>query len=610
VEGVAGQLFGDQALTVTFSLIVSLLVALSVIPMLASRRIVPTEPPAHAEDAPETRGGLASALSRGAFTVSRAVARVVVHSLGLLRRGIDLILAIPLRLFDRGLQAIGRLYGGLLGSSLRRPLIPIALAILLLVAAGLWLPRLGRELVPELVQGEFFVDLELPPGTRLAVTESYISRLGRRASELPGVETVYSIAGTSNEQGGTAGELRENVGQITVTLPDASSRPDEERVTEELRASLDEIEGLDYRFGRPSYFSFARPVEVEIRGYNLELLARLAEQAVDEMREIPGLTDIKASTEGGNPELQIHFDRDRLARLGLGVFEIASTVRSKLQGTVATDIQRDDRTIDIRLRAGEAYRDSVADLRELVVVQRGKTAIPLSAVADVRETEGPAEIRRAEGDRVAVITANLAGRDLASVSADIVRVLEGLAMPAGFDWNLSGQRQEMETSFQSLRTAILLAIFLVYLVMASQFESLLHPLVILFAVPFSLIGVVAILGVFQVTISIVVLIGVVLLTGIVVNNAIILIDTTNQLRRDQGVEKLEALRQAGAARLRPILMTTATTVLGLLPMAIGLGEGSELRAPMALTVIGGLVVSTMLTLVVIPATYALLDRGS
>jgi len=243
----------------------------------------------------------------------------------------------------------------------------------------------------------------------------------------------------------------------------------------------------------------------------------------------------------------------------------------------------------------------------LAVVQSGKTAIPLSAVADVQETEGPAEIRRSEGERVAVVTANLVGRDLGSVSLDITAALEAIAFPSGFDWHVGGQRQEMETSFDSMRLAIFLAIFMVYLVMASQFESLVHPFVILFSVPFALIGLLATLYLFRVTISIVVLIGAILLAGIVVNNAIILVDYTNQLRR-RGMAKLDALRQAGRVRLRPILMTTSTTVLGLLPMAVGFGAGSELRAPMALTVIGGLVTSTALTLLIIPAVYVLVDR--
>jgi HAE1 family hydrophobic/amphiphilic exporter-1 len=374
-----------------------------------------------------------------------------------------------------------------------------------------------------------------------------------------------------------------------------------------LREALDREDELEYRFGRPAYFSFRTPIEVEIRGYNLALLERLADDLVQRMRAIPGLTDIETSTEGGNPELQIRFDRDRLAGLNLTLGEVAAVVREKVLGTVATEIQREDRQVEIRLRAGEQFRDSVQDLRRLTVVQSGKTAIPLSAVADVTETEGPAEIRRAEGERVAVVSANLSGRDLASVAEDIRAALGRMSFPAGFDWRIGGQRQEMETSFGSMRLAIFLAVFMVYLVMASQFESLLHPFVILFSIPFALIGIVGTLYLFGVTISIVVLIGAILLAGIVVNNAIVLLDYTNLLRSG-GMAKIDALRQAGRVRLRPILMTTGTTVLGLWPMAVGLGAGSELRRPMALTVIGGLLTSTALTLLIIPAVYVLVDR--
>jgi HAE1 family hydrophobic/amphiphilic exporter-1 len=243
------------------------------------------------------------------------------------------------------------------------------------------------------------------------------------------------------------------------------------------------------------------------------------------------------------------------------------------------------------------------------VTHAGTTPIPLSAVAEVVELEGPAEIRRADGSRIARITANLAGRDLGSVTRDVRASLESMSWPSGYDWRLGGQEEEMATSFSSMRLAFGLAIFMVYLVMASQFESLLHPFVIMFSVPFAIIGVLATMWVFGVTISVVSLIGFILLAGIVVNDAIVLVDYANQLRK-QGLSKVEALVRAGRVRLRPILMTTATTVFGLLPMALGLGEGAELRTPMALTVIGGMITSTLLTLLVVPAVYALLDRKS
>jgi len=608
VEGIAGQLFGDQALTVTYSLVISLIVALTVIPMLASRDFGPGEPEPDNGEERRSRFFLLRWIDRAMFVLSVWIGRGVKAIAGGIGWLVGALVSVPLRLFHAVYDRMARIYARHLDWVLAHPWLTVLLAFLLLGGSLSFYPQLGRELVPELIQGEFFVNTELPPGTHLDVTQRRMAGLERFAGALNGVRTVYSINGTSNEQGGVAGEKRENIAQLTLTLDPPISRETEEVLMALLRTSLDREEEMKYRFGRPSYFSFRTPIEIEIRGYNLVLLDRLSEELVSRMLEIPGLTDVKSSTEGGNPELQIRFDRERLASLGLNLSDVASIVRSKIQGTVATDIQREDRTIDIRLRAEEEYRDSVEDLLQLTVHQLGKTAIPLSAVAAVAEVEGPAEIRRSEGERVAVITANLVGRDLASVSEEIASAITAMNLPSGFAWHIGGQRQEMETSFGSMRLAISLAIFMVYLVMASQFESLLHPFVILFSVPFALIGLLGTLFLFGVTISIVVLIGGILLAGIVVNNAIILVDYTNRLRRE-GASKLEALRQAGRVRLRPILMTTATTVLGLLPMAIGLGAGSELRSPMALTVIGGLITSTALTLLIIPAVYSVLDRS-
>ncbi|MEM7480796.1 MAG: efflux RND transporter permease subunit [Acidobacteriota bacterium] len=598
VEGVAGQLFGDQALTVTFSLIVSLAVALTILPMAVSRSLGNE---AEAGPGDEQHRGL---FFRGTVAVARAVALV----LGALGRVIHLLTTPVLRMFQAGFGRIEALYDRALPRLLRRAGWVLVAAVVLLALSLLLYPRLGRELIPEMVQGEIFVDAEMPPGTPLETTSFTLRQVEQAARAHPEITEVYGLAGTSNEQGGVAGELRENLGQVTFLLTPPVSRQREDAVMADLRATLDRQEGLTYRFGRPAYFSFQTPIELEVRGYNLELLDRLSDQIVEGLAGIPGLTDIKASTEGGNPELRIRFDRERLATLGVGLADAAAAIRTKVNGTVATDIQRRDRTIDVRVRAQENFRDSTADLLSLAVERRGKTSIPLSAVAQVEEVEGPADIRRAEGERVAILTANLDGRDLASASGDITDLMNTLRLPEGFDWELGGQRREMATSYDSLRLALLLAVFLVYLVMASQFESFLHPLVILCSVPFSVVGALGILWLFDVAISIVVLIGMVMLAGIVVNNAILLVDTANRLRRNDGLGRDEAIAAAGKARLRPILMTTATTVFGLTPMAIGLGEGSELRTPMALTVIGGLAVSTLLTLVVLPAFYRLVER--
>ncbi|MCE2557595.1 MAG: efflux RND transporter permease subunit [Acidobacteria bacterium] len=641
VEGVAGQMFGDQALTVTFSLLVSLGVALTVIPMLASRKFFAGGEKIETVDL----AGRSNPITRGLAAFFNAIGVGVALTVKTVVGGVAMVMSWLLRPvlagFDALLRGITAVYARILRGALRHPALVVLVAIVLLAGSVQLVGSLGSELVPELIQGEFYVDAELAPGSRLAVTDRRLAVIDERVRAFAdefGVQSVYTVVGTSNEQGGAAGERRENIGQVNVRMEPPIDAEREEFVMSWIRDLIDGEnasfagqappvagaaavpvgagavdagsalgdDSLKYRFGRPTYFSFRSPVEVQIRGHNLALLEVLADQVASRMREVEGLVDVKSSTEGGNPELQIVFDRERLSALNYTVAQLGAVIRSKVQGDIATDIVREDRNIEVRMRTDEGYRDSVRDLRNLNIRQSGATPLPLSAVADVIETEGPAEIRRSDGGRVALIEANIVGRDLGSVSDDIQSILDSTRFPVGFDYSVGGQRQEMERSFDSMRLAILLAVFMVYLVMASQFESLLHPFVILFAVPFSVIGAIGILYLTRTPVSIVVLIGGILLAGIVVNNAIILIDYTNRLRR-AGKAKIDAIREACLVRLRPILMTTSTTVLGLLPMALGLGEGAELRTPMALTVVGGLLTSTLLTLIVIPALYLLLD---
>jgi HAE1 family hydrophobic/amphiphilic exporter-1 len=456
-------------------------------------------------------------------------------------------------------------------------------------------------------QGEFFVDVLLPIGTPLEETEKVISKMAAEAQEVPGIYSVYSVSGTAAQMGFSATELRENLGQLHIQMANRDSRQSEQQIMDNLRNRFASFPGLEYKISRPTLFSFKTPIEVEIRGYNLQELERLSLTLVQKMNNIAGLRDIKASTEGGNPEVQIVFNRRRLAHVGLDVATIGNIIRNKVMGEVSTELNRQDRKVDIRVRAREEDRNDVEDLRRLVVNTTGSISIPLSAVADVKLDRGPSEIRRIDQERVALVTANLKGRDLGSVSEDIRLVIDDLQLPPDFRVRLGGQQREMVTSFDSMKLAIALAIFLVYLVMASQFESLVQPFIIMFTIPFALIGVILTLLVTGTPISVVVLIGLIMLAGIVVNNAIVLVDYINQLRKS-GLNKRDSIIQAGQIRLRPILMTTITTVLGLLPMALGLGEGAELRTPMAVTVIGGLLTGTLLTLVVIPTVYDVVVR--
>ena len=598
VEGVAGQLFRDQALTVTYSLLASLIVALMLIPMLSSLAMSRL---AQEEKAP---GGM---LVRGPAHVVRAV-RMVLDRLG---RLLGLLLRPLYWGFDTAYGFLAAAYPKALDWSLRHR---AWVLIVFFIFSGLVLQRglsLGVELIPEMSQGEFLVDLEWPAGTPLENNAQRTAAIDSPIQSLDPVIAVFSLIGSLGQSGGYAGERKENIAQIYVRLEDGSTRQDEEEAMERVRRDLSNVPDLQYEFSRPSYFSFRTPVEVEISGYNLQTLRLLAEEVKAKMRQVPGLVDVKASTEEGQPEIQVVFDRQRVAELGTTIQSIGEILRNKLQGVVATELTRGDRRIDIRVRAEESERHSLEDLQRLIVSPPAHPVpVALDAVAAVEVVEGPAEIRRVDQERVAVISANLSGRDLGSVVQEIESSMAGIPVPEGFAMAVGGQNEEMVRSFDSMKFALGLAVFLVYLVMASQFESLLHPLVIMFTIPLGLVGSALGLVLTGQSISVVVLIGLIMLAGIVVNNAIVLVDYINHLRRNEGMAKVEAVMRAGTVRLRPILMTTSTTVLGLLPMALGLGEGAEIRAPMAITVIGGLLVSTILTLVVIPVVYATLDRSA
>ena len=613
VEGIAGQLFRDQALTVTFSLLASLVVALTVIPMLSSVQL-------RSKANPENE----SPLKLG------AVLRSIQGLFLILGRGINAVLY-PLHLiFDRAFGYVRDHYPALLRWALCNRTVVIICSACLLALSVYSIDLLGTELIPEMSQGVFLVNVKLPVGTPLDDTNERTEGMEKMIKELDGqIETVYTTVGSVGESGGS--EERENIAQINVRLYREIDREGEEAIMNRLRHRFNQIPALEHKFSRPAYFSFKTPVEVEISGYNLKTLQELSQELSFRMSNISGLTDIKSSAESGNPEIQITFNRRKLASLGLDIETVSQIIRNKIQGEVPTELSMKDRKIDIRVRAKEKYRRNIDDIKRLTVnnstagVSVGQSnlsdagsfeekvvPIPLYAVADVKLERGPAEIRRVNQERTALVTANISGRDLGSVVEEIEEEIDRLyrkgIVPGDFSIFVGGQNKEMSESFESMQFAILLAVFLVYLIMASQFESLLHPLVIMFSIPFAIIGVVAALYITGGTVSVVVLIGVVMLAGIVVNNAIVLVDYTNHLYRDEGMSKMEAIIEAAKVRLRPILMTTSTTVLGLLPMALGLGEGAEIRAPMAITVIGGLITSTLLTLILIPTVYSIFER--
>jgi len=596
VSGIAGQLFRDQALTVTYALLFSLLVALTLIPMLAALR------------AGHRFSDLQDVTPPGRFT--RMVAAVV-RLLRWVLRGMSTLMGWILRplvwLFQGFYALLARVYPHLLGWSLRHRWVIVLASAGALAATLSLVPRLGSELIPQLSQGEFNVKIRLPSGAPLSATDRALQQVQKAAAGLDNLDLSFSVAGSGNRLDASPVDAGENTGELNVRLRSGASREDEDRAMASMRQALGNIAGVSYEFGRPALFSFRTPLEIEIIGFDLVQLESVTKDIVRQLDESPRFADIKSTVEAGNPEIQILFDQERAARLGLVVRDVADVVVNKVRGQVATRYTWRDKKIDVLVRSVDTRRSSVTEIEELIINPMSDRPIPLKAVADIQITTGPAEIRRHDQERVAVISSNLSYGDLAAAVEEVSSVLRGTSMPSGITAFVTGQSEEMTESFRSMMFTLAMAIFLVYLVMASQFESLIHPFVILFTIPLALVGAVLALFLTGTTINVVVFIGLIMLAGIVVNNAIVLVDLVNQLRAE-GTSRTEAIMEAGRARLRPILMTTLTTTLGLLPMALGFGEGAEVRAPMAITVIGGLLVSTFLTLLVIPVVYSLLDR--
>lgn len=596
ISGIAGQLFRDQALTVTFALVFSLLVALTLIPMLASLGAK-----SRYDDGSDGRPA-------NWFTRSIAfIIRLFGYAAFAVRKLFWLILWIPTWLLQRFYRAVAGVYPGILRASLHNRLTVILVSILLFAGTMALVPRLGTELIPQFSQGEFTANLRLPPGMPLAETDKAIAVAQRAAARIEAVDLNYSVAGTGNRLDANPVDAGDNTGTLNIKLHEGSSREAEDATMSAMRRELAALAGVQYEFTRPSLLSFSSPLQIEISGYDLDSLARVSQAVVEAMSAAERYTDIKTTIENGNPEIQIVFDQERAAKLGLAVRDIADSVVANVRGELATRYTWRDKKIDVLVRSVDTRQSSIEEVRRLIVNPTSDRPVTLDAVADVRVSQGPSEIRRVGQQRVAIVSANLAYGDLGAAAIEAGEIVQQIPMPAGISAIVSGQSEEMQDSFTSMKFALLLAVFLVYLVMASQFESLLHPFVILFTIPLALVGAVLALFVTGTTVNIVAFIGVIMLAGIVVNNAIVLVDLINQLRA-QGKAKLDAIMEAGTARLRPILMTSLTTTLGLLPMAMGFGEGSEVRAPMAVTVIGGLTVSTFLTLVVIPVVYSIVDR--
>lgn len=471
---------------------------------------------------------------------------------------------------------------------------------------------LQSELLPEVHQSELTFEVALPVGTPLEETITTLDHIEDEVLEHKedlGIETLLVMYGfdTTNMKNSDEGE---HSAKFKILLK-ASEHPKlaEEKVVSQMRAMFENVPDINTRVTRPVLFSSKKPVVIQINGEDLVELKQYSDEATGLLVQSPELADVEPTLRSGAPELQISYDRHQIMRHGLTIQSVANQVRDMVKGSEATRLNRKDKRVPIVVRLAEEDRQAVDDVSQLIVNPGRPTPIPLSAVAQVHVGEGPSEIRRIDGKRVALVQANIGGGSLgAAVDTAKSTLNTQMIWPDYMDFLITGQNQEWERSRASLYLALGLSLFLVYVIMASQFESLLQPFIIMFTIPMAFVGTVIGLKALGMNFSVVVFLGLIMLAGIVVNNAIVLVDYTNTLR-ERGLSLEESIVTACHVRLRPILMTTATTVLGLFPMALGLGDGAEIRTPMAITVICGLLTSTLLTLLIIPTIYYLMGQA-
>jgi len=500
-----------------------------------------------------------------------------------------------------------------------RFLIQLLLLIFLFVGASVYwiLPHLDREVLPKVDQGQFLIKVDMPVGTRLSVTDRVCERIEGILQGLEGIKNVALTVGSEKSREGEVKieTLRPSQAVILVTLDPDRKYPSVTKV-DEIRQKIQEIDlesaKVDFIL-QESEFQFAeggiKPILIEAKGYNLTELGELVKAIKEKLARISGVRNVQDDMGEPTPETKLEIEKRRAALYGISALDISLTAKAAIDGVIATQYREGGREIDLRVRLSEKDRAEIEDLQDLLLYSQVlDSLIPLKEVARIKKGKGPSEIRRVDQDRTVLISADI-DKDYKSkdVLAQVQQLLGSLDVPLDFQVVLSGKAREVKESFALVTFAFVLSVLLVYMIMASLFESFLQPLIIIVTVPLSFFGVLIALWVTGNTINVISLLGVIVLGGIVVNNGIVLIEYINQLR-DQGMDLVPAVIEGAKTRTRPILMSALTTIAGLIPLAFGFGEGAELRRPLAITVIGGLCSATFLTLIVIPSLYILVNQ--
>ncbi|MCO6437563.1 MAG: efflux RND transporter permease subunit [Phycisphaerae bacterium] len=571
VRGVTGILFQELAFVIVFSLACSLLVSLTLIPMLASRLV---ESP---EELHRRHAGRWAWIGRLSDMSERA--------------------------FD----ALNDAYANLLRSVLSARILTCVTAAVLLGASLLLIPLIGTEFLPPSDEGEVRVSGEMEVGTKLEL----VDRQTRRMEEIVTEAVPEAVAIVAEAQENAEADLRISL------LPVAQRTRSNIAVADDLRGRLlGNIPGMEIRVRAPQgqflldrILGGSEGIIVEIRGYELGVLDALAERAAERIRDVPGVTDIDISRKAGIPQEELSVNREKAADLGLSVRDVAEALETAVAGTEAGEFRSAGDSHRILVQLQDAEKKSIDEVLDLTLSTSSGEQVALRNVVSTTASRGPIQIDRKDQQRLATVTANIADRDLGSVASDIQAMLAAIPRPAGYEFRLAGNYEEQQEAFQELLLTLAMAVVLVYMVLACQYESLRDPIVVMMSVPMAVIGVLVTLFLTDTTLNIQSYIGCIMLGGIVVNNAILLVDQAGRLRRE-GMDTRAAVSVAGRRRLRPILMTTTTTILGLLPLALGIGEGADAQAPLARAVVGGLLFSTLVTLVLVPAVYSLIHSDS
>jgi HAE1 family hydrophobic/amphiphilic exporter-1 len=584
LSGTASIMFTQLSVVVMFSLAMSLFVAVTIVPVLCSRWLHTPDEEAHAT-------GVMGAVFRAS---------------------------------EKFLDAMDEQYRRIIHVALNHRPTVIASATALVVLAGALYPRIGVELMPQTDEGEVNVNAELGVGTRVERTEEALLILEQRVKELvPEAVTIITNGGGGgggNGPGGGGGGGQTNRGQIRLMLVprDKRTRTNDE-IAQQLRRDLSGLPGVVVR-ANPAGGNFQitrllgggggqdSRVSLEIRGHDLDDARRIAQDARTVMEGTPGIADVRVGREEGRPEISVRVDRPKAAMLGMSVSSVATTIQTNVAGTTAAQFRERGNEYPIVVQLQQGDREEVADVGEVLLSTPGGQVVPAKSVMAISRDAGPVQIDRKNMERVTRVNAETEiplSEAVAAVQARIGQV----RVPPDFSVGFGSEVEEQAKSFRELQQVLLLAVLLVYAVMASQYESLRDPFIIMFSIPVAAIGVVLGLLLTDTPFSMQGYIGVIMLAGIVVSNAILLVDYINTLRTRDKMPLREAVEQGGRTRLRPILMTSIATMLGLVPMAMGIGDGGELQAPLARVVIGGLLASTLVTLVLVPAVYTLFEEG-